>query len=165
MLFTSLGMTNWYEIIHNSGYWETGTKSPLLHMWLIAIEIQFYMIYPFYVYLVFNLNKVKNNFKERYIKISLLLVLLLVLGTFYYSYHLGFNTLYYSTFSRIASFLVGGIFSVLAAKYQGIKKNQLLSSLSYVTIILIICETVIFKLNDLSLFRGKLLIYTILLGL
>lgn len=163
LFYTSISAVNWYEIAHNSGYWESGTKSPLLHMWSIAIEMQFYLVYPFYVYLVFNIQRLKNNFREKYIRSTIILTTFLVLATFYCSFHFDFNSLYYSTFSRISSFLIGGIFAALSSKYKEPSSKKLLI-LSYMVVCVLILETFCFKLNDMKLFRGMFLSYTLLIG-
>lgn len=163
LFYTSIGAVNWYEIAHNSGYWESGTKSPLLHMWSIAIEMQFYLVYPFYVYLVFNIQRLKNNFREKYIRSTIILTTFFVLATFYCSFHFDFNSLYYSTFSRISSFLVGGIFAALSSKYKELSSKKLLIP-SYMVVCVLILETFCFKLNDMKLFRGMFLSYTLLIG-
>lgn len=163
LFYTSIGAVNWYEIAHNIGYWESGTKSPLLHMWSIAIEMQFYLVYPFYVYLVFNIQKLKNNFREKYIRSTIILTTFLVLATFYCSFHFDFNSLYYSTFSRISSFLIGGIFAALSSKYKELSSKKLLIP-SYMVVCVLILQTFCFNLNDMKLFRGMFLSYTLLLG-
>lgn len=164
-IYSGFGLTNWYEVIHNNGYWESGTKSPLLHMWSIAIEIQFYLIYPFYVWGILKYRNNTKMFNKRYIILTIILILLLFIGTCFSSFYLNFNILYYSTFSRMSSFLIGGVFSVLAFKYQGVSlKSILLSLFSWLALVLLIIETFILKLNDLYLFRGLLAAYTILVG-
>lgn len=165
VIYSSFGLTNWYEVIHNNGYWEAGTKSPLLHMWSIAIEIQFYLIYPFYVWGILKFQKNKKTFTKKYIIYTTILFLLLATVTYYYSFYSSFNILYYSTFTRISSFLIGGIFSALSFKYHRVSlKSMRLSLFSYLALFLLLVETFILKLDDLYLFRGLLLVFTILLG-
>jgi len=47
----------WYE----SGYWEISSElKPLLHTWSLAVEEQYYIIYPFFLMLIWNFNKFWN---------------------------------------------------------------------------------------------------------
>lgn len=162
-LFTSIGLTNWYEVIHNTGYWENGVKSPLLHMWSIAIEIQFYMFWPLLVSsaLMFQ-RKIK---KEVVGKFFLLLSLLFFIGTAYYSHKTDFNTLYYSTQTRVASFIMGGFFATQSQRISINESRKLLfHAMSYLLCIVLILLTTFFELNSIYLFRGEILLYSFSCG-
>ncbi|MDX3763393.1 acyltransferase [Streptomyces sp. AK02-04a] len=40
-------VSNWYEITAHIGYWAVGTETaPLSHLWSLAVEEQFYMLWP-----------------------------------------------------------------------------------------------------------------------
>lgn len=162
-LFTSLGITNWYELLHTTGYWEAGVKSPLLHMWSIAIEIQFYLFWPLVIkgLLMFDKSKKKTFTLATFI----FLACSFFIGTMILSYKTDFNTLYYSTQTRAVSFIIGGVFASLAKISQSKEgKNKLYNWLSYGLTVGLIGGTAWFQLNDSSLFRGKIFLYTLLCG-
>lgn len=162
-LYTSLGITNWYEVLHNAGYWEAGVKSPLLHMWSIAIEIQFYLFWPLVVKGLLMFDKSKK--KTFTLATFFLLACSFFIGTMILSYKTDFNTLYYSTQTRAVSFIVGGGFASLAKISQSTEgKNKLYNWLSYGLAVGLIGDTAWFRLNDISLFRGKIFLYTLLCG-
>lgn len=161
--YTAFGLTNWYELFHNSGYWENGVKSPLLHVWSLAIELQFYFFYPLIYKLFFNKKMSNNDFKKRFILLISTFICLLFTLTFFLSYHLNFNTLYYATFSRISSFFIGGLMGGLAC--LGIQNFIKSKWITLLTSLSLIGMTPLFSLNNIILFRGIILIYTILLGI
>ena len=56
-----LGLSNIYQICSGMSYFErSGDLFPLLHTWSLSIEIQFYVIFPFLIYLF---KKLKLNIK------------------------------------------------------------------------------------------------------
>jgi peptidoglycan/LPS O-acetylase OafA/YrhL len=52
-LATMLYVANWHAVVSNTGYWDLFVApSPLGHMWSLAIEEQFYVIWPFVAFAV-----------------------------------------------------------------------------------------------------------------
>lgn len=59
-VYANLFMANIWFMEH-SGYFDTSTQiSPLVHMWSLAVEEQFYFIYPFVLVLAYKLAKFKG---------------------------------------------------------------------------------------------------------
>ena len=72
-----LGFNNWYQIFNNISYFDNGgAPSPLLHCWSLAIETQFYLIFPIIIILV---SKFKSNKNERNRILSIITLLLIVI--------------------------------------------------------------------------------------
>ena len=56
------GFNNWYQIFNNISYFDNGgAASPLLHCWSLAIETQFYLIFPIILLLLSKVNKNKTK--------------------------------------------------------------------------------------------------------
>ena len=57
-----LGYNNWYQIFNNISYFDNGgAPSPLLHCWSLAIETQFYLIFPLIIISSQSLNQQRKN--------------------------------------------------------------------------------------------------------
>ena len=162
-LYTSFGSTNWYEVIHTTGYWENGVKSPLLHLWSIAIEMQFYLFWPLILKITMRFEKSKQR--------NILALFIGVLAFFFFaltlieSYHYDFNILYYSSQTRVISFIIGGLFAAISFRFKN--KDALKKWSPFLSILLLsgaIASTFFFRLNALLLFRGEILIFTIFCG-
>lgn len=49
---------NIYLIRHSGGYWDTATEmKPLMHLWTLAVEEQYYILYPLLCWVLWKLNK------------------------------------------------------------------------------------------------------------
>lgn len=108
------GFNNWYQIFNNISYFDNGgAPSPLLHCWSLAIETQFYLIFPFIIILI---SKIKNNKKERYQLLSLITTILIVVSSL-----LMFilfdptgnpSRVYYGLDTRAFSLLIGALLAI-----------------------------------------------------
>lgn len=163
-LFSSVGLANIYELIHNTGYWEQGIKSPLLHLWSIGVEMQFYLFWPFLMSFFFRKNPDESINRKRLLVLLVMLFLITVGTTFFLSLNYYFDYLYYNPLTRISSFILGSIISVLVfnKEVENKKRNYLFISL---TLFGLAYLTYGFQLNDINLFRGYITLYSMVFGL
>ncbi|MFJ8515816.1 acyltransferase family protein [Lysinibacillus xylanilyticus] len=162
--FASLGVVNFYELFHSAGYWEQGVKSPLLHLWSISIEMQFYLIWPFVMYLVLKKKEDKTIDKKRMLFFLLVLFSVLVGITYFYSINHSFDYLYYNPLTRISSFIVGSVISVLVFKREKASK-KLNQFLILIVLISLGYLTYFFELNNINLYRGYIALYCVIFGI
>ena len=102
-------VANWHFIVEGSNYFSrTGPTSPLLHTWSLAVEEQFYLVWPIVVVVV-----LRTRFALR------LLLLVSVVGALASAVAMALlyspaaeNRVYYGTDTRAQSLLIGAALSV-----------------------------------------------------
>jgi peptidoglycan/LPS O-acetylase OafA/YrhL len=96
-------VTNWYQILNEQSYFETiGRPSLLQHLWSLAVEEQFYIIFP----IIFALTVKRWQYKVLpYIIIGALASTMLMM--FLYSPDKDPSRIYYGTDTRATGLLIG----------------------------------------------------------
>ncbi|WP_338971547.1 acyltransferase family protein [Fusobacterium vincentii] len=164
LIFNSLsslfGLSNIYQIYSGMSYFErSGDLFPLLHTWSLSIEIQFYIIFPFLIYLF---KKMKLNVK---FIAAIIIILSLISGSImiykeYMNYDI--SAIYYGTDTRIFSILIGSAFYFL---FKNKKLNPKRANiLSYVFLGIIVVITLSVDYSSKSNYYGFLYLISILGG-
>ena len=164
LIFNSIsslfGLSNIYQIYSGMSYFErSGDLFPLLHTWSLSIEIQFYIIFPFLIYL----------FKKLKINIKVIAVLILILSgisgalMFYKEYiNYDLSAIYYGTDTRIFSILMGSAFYFLFKdKEMEAKKANIIS---YIFLGIIVLITLSVDYSSKTNYYGFLYLISILGG-
>ena len=164
LIFNSLsslfGLSNIYQIYSGMSYFErSGDLFPLLHTWSLSIEIQFYVIFPFLIYLF---KKMKLNIK---FIAAIIIILSLISGSImiykeYMDYDI--SAIYYGTDTRIFSILIGSAFYFLFKdkKLEAKKVNIL----SYIFLGIIVAITLSVNYLSKSNYYGFLYLISVLGG-
>lgn len=111
VLSALLYVANWHFIFSDQSYTDLFTQpSPVQHFWSLAIEEQFYVVFPL---LVFGVLRVARGSRA---VLGAVLVTLTVgsVALMLHAYQPGLDTtrVYYSTFTRAAELLVGAILAL-----------------------------------------------------
>jgi len=136
-----------YLTTYTYNFYLSGTSDqgyiPVIHFWSLSVEEQFYLFYPFLILLL----------KKKHLKFAaLFLIASSILFRFIYSVNLQHKygldetiqafKMYYSTFSHIDSFLIGGCIAIF--ELHSIKKKLLN--------ILFFCSSTVLLISGLFLF-------------
>ena len=69
-LFSIFGISNIFLIYKSDDYFLNQENNPFTHTWSLGVEEQFYLIYPFLLFLIFNIKKNKGFNKLTYFVFS-----------------------------------------------------------------------------------------------
>ncbi len=111
ILPTVFFFNNWWQIIHNVSYFDAlGAPSPLAHTWSLAIEEQFYLVWPVILMLIVHRGAKKGTIAKGCAIAALVSVVLMAVM---------FNPaedpsrVYYGTDTRAFSLLIGAILAFI----------------------------------------------------
>ena len=109
--FASLGYVgNWFFLFRDQSYFETITSpSPFLHFWSLAVEAQFYLVWPV---LLIGALKFGGRLAAFALAVSLAAVSTLVVASLY-SPEADPSRAYYGTDARVAGLLLGAALAIV----------------------------------------------------
>ena len=133
-----LGYNNFWQLNANLDYFVRHVSSPFMHLWYIAILLQFELIFPF-IYFLFK--KIENKASKL---IPCILFFILGIGSFLF-FVITINNgdimpAYYGTFTRLFSLLFGVSLGYIHTHYHPlIFNNKIANRLSFIFYLIILC--------------------------
>jgi len=102
IIFIFTFTSNFYYLNFQKEYFDNIFQDPLNHTWSVAVEMQFYLFFPFLIYFL------RKKFKEEsIIKILLVIIIAGIFITYYFSKNI--NLTFYSPIFRSWEFLLGSL--------------------------------------------------------
>ena len=145
-LASVLGFNNWWQIFNKVSYFEAaGVTSPFTHCWSLAIETQFYLIYPLILLGIYKLVKSRGEGRAKrgllFAGVTLLLALIsVILMIVLFDPQQDASRVYYGTDTRAFSLLFGALLAILW-EYRMVPRrlsasvNMVLGSVSFAVLL------------------------------
>ena len=151
------GYNNYWQLSANLDYFTRHVSSPFMHLWYIAILLQFELVFPI-IFITFR--KIGNKIHKI---IPAIITLLLAISSYIYFYNLCNNNImigYYDTFARSFSLLFGMSIGFVKMYYDSLTfKNSKI--LFYIYLILLIIPTFIVEASS-NYFAISMLVVTLI---
>lgn len=170
-IFGYIYSSNWWYIFHKLDYFDSfGAQSPFKHLWSLAIEEQFYMIFPLLFLLVNRKKKSKDgtyklNKNFLYVVLGLIIVSLIAHIILFDINNI--SRIYFGTDTRAFSLLVGVVGAILYPMERlhakvTLQQNMIYSVVSLVSIATLITVMIYTSEYNTWLYRGGFLLVAVL---
>lgn len=169
-LASVLGFNNWWQIFNKVSYFEAaGVPSPFTHCWSLAIETQFYLIYPLILLGIYKLVKSRGEGRANrgllFAGVTLLLALIsVILMIVLFDPQQDASRVYYGTDTRAFSLLFGALLAILWEYWMVPRRlsasvNMVLGSVSFAVLLVM---TIAINGSSNFWYRGGQFVGTIL---
>ena len=169
-LASVLGFNNWWQIFNKVSYFEAaGVPSPFTHCWSLAIETQFYLIYPLILLGIYKLAKSRGEGRAKrgllFAGVTLLLALIsVILMIVLFDPQQDASRVYYGTDTRAFSLLFGTLLAILwdyrmVPRRLSASVNMVLGSVSFAVLLVM---TIAINGSSNFWYRGGQFVGTIL---
>lgn len=164
LLSAVFGYNNWWQIFRKVSYFENaGAPSPFTHCWSLAIETQFYLIYPI---LLILLSKARNRGKVFAAVTAVLAMISVVLMGVLYSPDGDPSRVYYGTDTRAFSLLIGAL-AAIQKEYHIIKvklRGKLWAVIGSISVLILIGMMMLISSYSSFLYYGGQTIVSVLVA-
>jgi peptidoglycan/LPS O-acetylase OafA/YrhL len=165
VLATMLYVANWHQIFSGQSYFAlTTSSSPLIHTWTLAIEEQFYLVWPLVVLGVLHLTGRLRSLLV--VTVTLALASAVWMAVLYP--YVDQNRLYYGTDTRAQDVLVGAALAIalaMRAPSMTDRGRRLMAALAGLATVGLAIEWIILPTHPWLPYRGGFLLSDVLFAL
>lgn len=172
-------VSNWWYIFHHISYFQSFAPNPLEHLWSLAVEEQFYLLFPF---LLWGSLKLTPNRKSLAATLLILSAISSVLMALLYIPGTDPSRVYYGTDTRAFALLIGATLAVYFpsndssrndSSRSGFSRNGSLrktsqtvnfifDAIGFLSLVSIILFVVMTNEYDPFLYRGGMVVFSLL---
>ncbi|MDE9752036.1 acyltransferase family protein [Staphylococcus delphini] len=159
-------VSNWWYIMQNVDYFEQFAVQPLKHLWSLAIEEQFYLVFP--IVLLSLLSFIRRLKSIRIIFLILLVISMITMMVLYVPNE-NVARVYFGTDTRIQTLLMGVLLALVWPPFQlkakvNRKMRMMIDTAGVVGLaILFICFKFVSETNSILYYGGFFLISAVTL--
>ncbi|EHV5308498.1 acetyltransferase [Staphylococcus pseudintermedius] len=159
-------VSNWWYIMQNVDYFEQFAVQPLKHLWSLAIEEQFYLVFP--IVLLSLLSFIRRLKSIRIIFLILLVISMIAMMVLYIPNE-NVARVYFGTDTRIQTLLMGVLLALVWPPFQlkakvNTQMRMMIDTAGVVGLaILFICFKFVSETNSILYYGGFFLISTVTL--
>ncbi|EMV3069994.1 acetyltransferase [Staphylococcus pseudintermedius] len=159
-------VSNWWYIMQNVDYFEQFAVQPLKHLWSLAIEEQFYLVFP--IVLLSLLSFIRRLKSIRIIFLILLVISMIAMMVLYVPNE-NVARVYFGTDTRIQTLLMGVLLALVWPPFQlkakvNTQMRMMIDTAGVVGLaILFICFKFVSETNSILYYGGFFLISTVTL--
>lgn len=157
--------TNWWFIFHKLSYFDSfGSPSPLKHLWFLAVQEQFYILWSLILTLVLKSTKKPKKLSSMIFIGALLSAILMGI---LYNPNIDPSRIYYGTDTRTFELLIGSFLAAISINRKPITKEvsrkyiNELNLLSIITFSIFIFSIVFIDEYNSFLYRGGLFLFSL----
>ncbi|MED5742455.1 acyltransferase family protein [Enterobacter hormaechei] len=143
LVYAMAGISNFY-FLENTNYFESTTYEPLLHTWSLAVEEQFYVVFPF---ILLAINKLRHS--KAYVAFFVVLYISAIGLSHYYAMNHK-DAAYYMLPFRFFELMTGALVAIFYTKFVERRYNRTITS----TIGALFIFGSAFLIDDKSTFPG-----------
>lgn len=164
------GYNNWWQIAQNADYFTKITNaSPFTHMWFLAIEIQYYVVWPLIFAIFLLLERIKGT-KAAFLFLLIVTVVSAVITPIMYRPDNDVTRLYYGTDTRMYALTFGAIIgfaqnrNLLIRLPKGVAKIVGIPLFAVMIVVTVIAYVLLDGQYGFT-YRGGMLLMTLLFGI